>query len=75
MACNAIKPIVDGIEKEYTHQLIVLRVNVQDPIGGTLGNDYDLKYTPSFVFFAADGREQWRSIGRLDPEQVKDSLP
>ncbi|HBX70107.1 MAG TPA: thioredoxin, partial [Chloroflexi bacterium] len=39
-----------------------------------LANQYDFRYTPTFIFFNARGNEIWRSVGQLDTEQVRSSL-
>jgi hypothetical protein len=36
---------------------------------------YDFRYTPTFIFFDAQGNERWRSIGSLDVDQIQSSLP
>jgi thioredoxin-related protein len=69
-----MKPIVDGIEAQYSDQLIVIRVNIQEAVGRELAPIYAFQYTPTFIFFDAQGREIWRSIGQLDPARVADSL-
>jgi thioredoxin-related protein len=74
MACVAAKPIVDGIEDEHTGELVVLRVNVQDPAGQALAEEYGFRATPTFIFFDAQGEELWRSVGSLDAAQVAESL-
>lgn len=66
---------MDGVEQEFQGQLTVLRVNVQDPAGRELGQMYDFRYTPTFIFFDAQGNERWRSIGSLDVDQIQSSLP
>lgn len=74
MGCQAVKPVVDGIERDYQYQLRVIRVNIQDPKGRQLAEEYDFEYTPTFIFFNRQGQEVWRSVGDLDPEKVRESL-
>ncbi len=45
------------------------------PAGRELSADYNSIGTPTFIFFDLDGNEVWRSIGMIDPDQVRDSLP
>jgi thioredoxin-related protein len=66
---------VDGIEKEFAWKLIVIRVNIQSKVGRSLANEYEFQFTPTFIFFNEQGEEVWRSVGSLDPQQVKDSIP
>ena len=70
MACNALKPIVDGIENEHKEELIVLRINIQSASGRALGSYYRASMTPTFIFFDSQGFEQWRSVGSIDRQQV-----
>ncbi len=74
MACIAAAPIVDGIEQEHSGRLRVIRLNVQDPVGRALAQELGSRVTPTFIFFDAQGREAWRSVGSIDPAQVRRSL-
>jgi thiol:disulfide interchange protein len=65
-----MKPIVDGIESEFKDNLRVIRVDIQS----SLADRFNGLVTPTFIFFSADGKEQWRSIGRLDHDQVSESV-
>ena len=69
-----MKPIVDGIEKQYRGHLVVIRVNIQSQVGQTMAPIYDFQYTPTFIFFDSTGKELWRSIGQLDVSKLNDSL-
>lgn len=69
-----MKPIVDGIEKQYKGRLIVLRLNMQSKAGAALSPIYDLQFTPTFIFFDAQGKEIWRNVGQLDVNQIQNSL-
>jgi len=69
-----MKPIVDGIEKQYQGHLVVIRLDIQGEAGHTLAPLYGFQYTPTFIFFDARGKELWRSIGQLDPVKVSESL-
>ncbi|CAG0956094.1 hypothetical protein ANRL2_00481 [Anaerolineae bacterium] len=35
---------------------------------------YGFEFTPTFIFFDAQGNELWRDIGGLDPQKVRDSI-
>jgi thioredoxin-related protein len=69
-----MKPIVDGIEKEYKGHLIVLRLDMQSKAGAALAPIYNFQYTPTFIFFDAQGKEIWRDVGQLDVNQLQNSL-
>ncbi len=74
LACTAIKPTVDALEQELGERLHILRLNVQEPVGRELAPVYGFQYTPTFIFFDAQGNELWRSVGQLDPQRVRQSL-
>lgn len=65
---------MDGIEREFDGRLTVIRINVQEPVGEVLGKKLHFRYTPTFIFFDADGKELWRTIGAIDPAEVRRSL-
>jgi thioredoxin-related protein len=69
-----MKPIVDGIEKQYKDRLIVIRLDIQSTTGQTLAPIYGFEFTPTFIFFDATGKELWRSVGQLDTEKISESL-
>ena len=62
---------MDRLEAELGEQIIVIRINMQDPLGQELAPLYQARYTPTFVLFDAGGAEQWRSIGSFDPDVVR----
>ena len=35
---------------------------------------YDFEFTPTFIYFDAQGNELWRMVGEFDPQRVRDSL-
>jgi thioredoxin-related protein len=47
---------------------------VQEPVGRELAPVYGFEFTPTFVFFDAQGDELWRTVGSFDPQMVRDSL-
>lgn len=51
-----------------------MRLNIQEPVGRELAPVYDFEYTPTFIFFDAQGNEQWRIVGEIDPQRVRDSI-
>ena len=69
-----MKPVVDGLEQELGDQLHFVRLNIQDKVGMELAPVYDFQYTPTFIYFDAQGNELWRTVGEIDPQKVRDSL-
>jgi thioredoxin-related protein len=70
----AARPVVDGIEREHQGRLVVLRLDVQDPVGAEIARRLDFRVTPTFIFFDAGGVELWRTFGAVDPLEVRRSL-
>jgi hypothetical protein len=66
---------VNGLETELAGELVILQVDVYTPAGRELSEAYNSIGTPVFIFFDPGGTEVWRSIGSIDPEQVRASLP
>lgn len=69
--CNVLKPQVDKAEQEYSKSLLVIRINIQDPIGVELKSIYNYQYTPTFIFIGEQGQESWRTIGNFDEAQLR----
>ena len=64
---------MDGLELELEGQVVFIRLNIQETVGRELAPVYGFEFTPTFIFFDAQGNELWRSVGDLDPEQVRQS--
>jgi hypothetical protein len=69
-----VRPVVDAVEREFGDDLLVLRLNVQDPAGQVLGRAYGFQFTPTFVLLDGAGDERWRSVGTLDPARLRAAL-
>jgi thioredoxin-related protein len=65
---------VDGIEQRHAAELVVIRLNIQEPVAKLVGEQYRFQYTPTFIFFDSQGEELWRQVGSIDPDQVSRSL-
>ncbi|MBI2759572.1 MAG: thioredoxin family protein [Chloroflexi bacterium] len=65
---------MDGLEKELSGRLEIMRLNIQEPVGRELAPVYNFEYTPTFIFFDAQGNEQWRIVGEIDPQRVRSSI-
>ena len=75
LGCLALKPAVDRLEATFRGNLVVRRVDIQSDEGARLTAEYGIEFTPTFIFFDAAGREQWRSVGHIDATTVRNSLP
>lgn len=75
VVCIALKPTIDALEEEFAGRLIILRINAQEEAGMQLAPVYGFQYTPTFVYFDANGNERWRIIGSFDEAQLRAELP
>ena len=74
LACTALKPVVDELEHELDDQIQFIRLNIQEKVGMELAPKYGFEYTPTFIYFDAQGNELWRTVGEFDPQKIRDSL-
>ncbi len=74
IGCTAIKPMVDNLEIELGSRIHIIRLDIQMSAGRELAPVYQFEFTPTFIFFDAQGHELWRQVGSLDPQHVRDSL-
>lgn len=65
---------MNRLETELSKDMLFLRVDIQSPEGKVLSGLYASRTTPTFILFDPQGEEIWRSIGLLDPEQVRTSI-
>lgn len=72
--CAALAPVVDQIEQEFGDRIHVIRIDLQSSVGRQLAPVYRFEFTPTFVFFDAQGSELWRQIGGIEPQDVRNSL-
>jgi len=71
ISCTALKPAVDRAEQEYKGRLVIVRLNIQDPVAMDLKPIYNFQYTPTFIFFDEQGRELWRTIRDFDEAKLR----
>lgn len=65
---------MDELEQQTAGKLLIIRLNIQESVARELAPIYGFQFTPTFIFFDAQGNEVWRSVGELDVEQVLESL-
>jgi len=69
MACLAAKPVVDGLEREWSGGRVI-RVDIRSAEGGAFAAKHGLTLTPSFILFDGTGRMAGRWTGR--PPSLED---
>lgn len=70
----SIKPVVDELEQEVGDEVHIIRLNIQKVVGMELAPVYGFEFTPTFIYFDAQGNELWRMVGEFDPQRVRDTL-
>ena len=65
---------MDELENELNDRLVVIRVNIQEEVGRELAPVYEFSFTPTFIYFDAEGTELWREVGGLDTQRVRESV-
>jgi len=69
-----MKPVVDELENELEDEITFIRLNIQEEVGRELAPVYGFEFTPTFIYFDANGDELWREVGGLDTQRVRESL-
>ncbi|MCK6584125.1 MAG: hypothetical protein L6Q49_13590 [Anaerolineales bacterium] len=65
---------MDELELEIGDQIHIIRLNIQESVGMELAPLYDFEFTPTFIYFDAEGNEVWRMVGEFDPQRVRNTL-
>lgn len=65
---------MDELELEVGEEIHIIRLNIQETVGMELAPVYEFEFTPTFIYFDAQGNEVWRMVGDFDPERVRDTL-
>ncbi|MBP7831319.1 MAG: thioredoxin family protein [Kiritimatiellae bacterium] len=68
MACKAMAPILEELDKTFAGQLKVEFIDVWE--NEDAGPKYGLRMIPTQIFFAADGRELFRHEGFFSREDI-----
>jgi thioredoxin-related protein len=74
MACRRARPIVDGLEAEWGNAVQVARLNIHDAAAADLLQQLNFRFTPTFILFDETGREVWRAVGSLSPDEVNQQI-
>jgi thiol-disulfide isomerase/thioredoxin len=67
-----MKPVVDGLQKEYEGKVEFRLYNVEtDPTGVELANSLGVTAVPTFVFVNSDGIQAGTKIGGGSAEEMR----
>ena len=59
----ALRPVVNGLERDYAGQVAVVRVKLQSPAGEAAADRWNLHLVPLVLALDAQGRETGRVSG------------
>jgi len=70
-----MKPLVEGLEKQYEGKVEFRRLNVErDPAGVELANSMGVQYVPTFLFVNSDGVISSQVVGGQTQEQLTKAI-
>lgn len=70
--CKAMAPVLEELRQEYAGRAIIRFVDVfEHPRMGAM---YDVKITPTQVFFDAEGNEVTRHVGLMTRAEIVETL-
>ncbi len=58
-----LKPIVDRLESSLKGHLLVIRLDVNSPMGKYVRQKYSNLFVPGFIVIDKMGNEVWRIVG------------
>lgn len=70
-----MKPVVDGLKKEYEGKVEFRTLNVEkDPSGVELANKLGVQYVPTFVYVNSDGTIVNQVVGEQAADDIRTVL-
>jgi mono/diheme cytochrome c family protein len=69
-----MKPIVDGLERQYGDQITFQRINANEGDGPSFMRAYRVQGHPTFLIIDRQGHEVGRLIGPQSPEKLAEAL-
>ncbi len=67
-----MKPLVEGLEKEYGEEIEFRKFNVEsDQAGVQLANELGVQYVPTFLFVNTNGVISKQVVGSQTDEQMR----
>jgi hypothetical protein len=69
-----MKPIVDGLEREFEDRLTVIRLNANVPANEQLQLSYGLRGHPTFLVLNETGDASAQFFGRQIAETLRDAM-
>ena len=65
------KPIVNGIEEEYSNTLNVYRIDARDVANKSIAAQLGLRMTPTYVVFYQNSHKVFRAVGQINRAAIE----
>lgn len=69
-----MKPVVDGLEKQYKGKVTFKRIDGDPPQGGQLMSQFGAQYYPTFVLVSRSGSVAKTLVGAQSAAQLRSAL-
>ena len=69
-----MRPIVDGLETEYSESVEFIEINASTTEGLEIFNTYSLFGHPSYLIIDDTGKVLWQSVGEQSAEVIQSAL-
>lgn len=70
-----MRPIVNGLEEDYTEQMSFVYLDARDNASGQAAyEEIALRGHPGIVIYTPDGEEQYRRIGQVDEDTLRQAV-
>ena len=69
--CQAMEPIVDGLEERYRSDFPIVHINIDTARGKQLAREYGFIGQPTFILFDSSGEEVRRLMGAQSHEVLE----
>lgn len=69
-----MKPVVDGLRKQYQGKVEFRTLNIADPATQQLADSFGVQYVPTFTFINSDGNRRDQVVGEVSEQVLKQKL-
>ena len=66
-----MKPIVNGLQKAYIGQIVVARIDREDPENAEIVRQYGALNQPMYFMLDSDGEIIWQWIGAIESAELE----
>ncbi len=66
-----MEPIVNGLKKAYLGQIVVTRIDREDPENAEIVAQYNARNQPMYFMLDGDGEIIWQRIGGISSSELE----